>query len=606
MGLTVTGKILATHLSESTTSRGSESLLKIDQCLVTHSSGALVWSLFETLGLERVRCSLVLSCADEPISCGRPEFSGEHLFLKSAARKFGAFFAKPGSGVPHQIHIERFAIPGKTLLGSGPDVRISGALGMIALQVNCIELAAALAGAPVPFKTPRVWRVFLDGKPPWGCGAHDVALEVLLRLQEKLEPDIVIEFGGPGVSVFSVPQRATIAGAAIGAGAVACVFPSDERTLEFLASQERKHHHQTLKADDDASWDREMMVDLGTLQPLAAVSGSPVRVMPVTELEGAPVHRVFIGSCAGGFASELSLGAALLRHRPIARDTELILSPGSLQSEQQLIDDGSCAVYVDSGARVVEPGYQACPESILPGTFRTSLRTFHPSATPGNSGRNEFSVSLFTAIASAQAGTMSDPRNMDPVCVPEPLPCHITDELLVPPASGEDTMHIERVPGGSVPLQPFLPLEKRMSGLLVTPENMEKANADQSLFLGIQSPFRIEGNQENRALWLRSCNVAAVLAPDFSPESARALAQTGIIPLALDVTALHTGGELELSIDEWPDVTVIRCADQVRLETQLPLNPCDRDILHAGGLLNVLSPFSRHPYMPDISPASKE
>lgn len=414
MGLTLTEKILASHQVQGHLARGSEIAIRIDQCLTQDSLGTMAWLQFESLRLPRVRCETVVSYVDHTTMAFHGENTDDHFFLQSASRRFGAYYSKAGNGICHQVHRERFAVPGQTLLGSDSHTPTAGAVGMLAFGAGSADVAAAMAGGPFWMRVPRVFRIFLEGTLPWGVSAKDAALELLRRLSVKGAAGAVLEFDGPGLSGLNVDERATLANMGCETGALSSIFPCDGVTRAYFDLQGRAVSCQ-LAADADAEYDREIRIDLSALEPMAAMPGSPDNVVPVSQVEGYDVHQVYLGSCTNGSYTDLTRGAALLKGVHVHDRLDCILSPGSRQVELALLEDGSYAAYVDAGFRMVEPGCHACiGAGFVPGHGHVSVRTINRNWFGRSGSKDAFVIltSVETAVATALAGHLADPRKL--------------------------------------------------------------------------------------------------------------------------------------------------------------------------------------------------
>jgi len=630
MGLTVAEKILSTHLHEGRLIRGEEVGLTIDQCLTQDSTGTMAWLQFESLRLPRVRCGLAVSYVDHTSLAFKGESADDHLFLQSMARRFGAWYSKPGNGVSHQVHYERFAVPGRTLLGSDSHTTTSGAVGMLAIGAGGADLAVALGGGSFHLKVPRIVRVNLVGRLGWGVSAKDVILDVVRQLTVKGGAGCILEYAGPGVETLSVPQRATIANMGAETGATTSIFPSDDRTRDFLRRQGRERDWAPLAADADSSWDRELTVDLTQLEPLVAMPGSPDNIRKISEVEGFGIQQVYIGSCTNGSHHDLALGAALLRDRHVDSGLECILSPGSRQVEQHLLDDGSYAIYVDAGFRMVEPGCHACiGMGYVPGYQHHSLRTVNRNwfGRGGSSDARLILASVETAVASAIAGKLADPRRLDPVRTPDSYAdgYHVDDSMLLPPLDETEAAMVEirrapniqpirpqaeppRVLRGEVVLKvgdgistddilPAGPLTMHLRSNL--PElamyayhYLDRGFARRALEKG--GGFIVGGenygqgsSREHAALAPWQLHISAVIAKSFARIHRANLLNAGVAPLIADTDALDFGDRLELDLSqlergEWPAKNETK---GTTFTVRADLSPRDREILRSGGLL---------------------
>ncbi|MCK5380069.1 MAG: aconitate hydratase, partial [Candidatus Latescibacteria bacterium] len=330
MGTTIAQKIFKAHLGAGTdVTPGAEIGLKVDQCLTQDSTGTLAWLEFESLGLDRVQAETVVSYCDHTSLAFKGESADDHAFLRSAASKFGAIYSKPGNGVCHQLHYERFGAPGATLLGSDSHTPTAGGLGMLGIGVGGMDVAVAMAGGLFYLTVPKCLRVHLTGALPWGVDAKDVILELLRRIGVKGGVGHIIEYDGPGVETLSVPQRATITNMGAETGATTSLFPSDAITRAFLEAQGREKVWRPLRSDPDAETEEVIEIALSDLEPLVAMPGMPDNVHSMEEVRGTHIDQVYIGSCTNGGVRDLKIAAEMLRGKTVAPHIDLIVSPGS-------------------------------------------------------------------------------------------------------------------------------------------------------------------------------------------------------------------------------------------------------------------------------------
>jgi len=630
MGLTVAEKVLSTHIGVGRLVRGEEIGLRIDQCLTQDSTGTMAWLQFESLQLPKVQCDVAVSYVDHTSLAFKGESADDHLFLQTAARKFGAYFSKPGNGVSHQVHYERFAAPGRTLLGSDSHTPTSSALGMIAIGAGGADLAVAMGGGYFFMKVPRIVRVHLDGKLNWGVSAKDVVLEVIRQLSVKGGVGTILEYTGPGVKTLLVPQRATIANMGAETGATGSIFPSDEITRDFLRRQDREHDFLPLAADEDAVYDRELVIDLSALEPLVAMPGSPDNIKKISEVEGFEIQQVYVGSCTNGSYFDLALGAALLGDRHVSPDVECILSPGSRQTEQHLLADGSYASYVDAGFRMVEPGCHACiGMGFVPGYQHHSVRTVNRNwfGRGGSSDARLILTSVQTAMASALAGRLADPRRLPPVTVPDEYEAGylVDDSMLIAPVAADVAagVVIRRAPniqpirpqtapadvlrgevilkvGDGISTDDILPaggltqhLRSNLPEIaMYTYHYIDKGFARRALEKG--GGFIVGGenygqgsSREHAALAPWQLHVTAVLAKSFARIHGANLVNAGVVPLIADTDGIDFGDVLELDVTRledgpWQAKNVTKNKE---FTVKADLTQRDRDILRCGGLL---------------------
>ncbi len=413
MAHTVVEKILHSHLVHGTLVPGRDIGLRIDQTLTQDATGTMAFLQFESLGIDRVRAELALSYVDHNTVQVGFENADDHAYLQSVARRYGAVFSKPGNGICHQLHLERFGAPGKTLLGADSHTPTCGGIGMLAMGAGGIDVAVAMGGGAFHLTCPRVTRVELTGQLVPGVSAKDVILHVLSILGTKGNVGTVLEYGGPGVAQLSVPSRATITNMGAELGVTTSVFPSDSVTRQFLEAQGRAEAWQALEADPGARYDRELSVDLGALEPLAACPHSPGNIATIASLAGRTVHQVVIGSCTNSSYRDLKTVALMLRGRRVHPDLGLGIAPGSRQVLLMLAQEGLLGDLLAAGARILESACGFCiGNHFAPGSGQVSVRTSNRNF-EGRSGTRDaqvFLVSPETAAATALTGVFTDAR----------------------------------------------------------------------------------------------------------------------------------------------------------------------------------------------------
>ncbi len=422
MGKNIVQKLIDSHrATKGAAAPGSaevetgEVLIKIDQTLTQDTTGTMAYLQFEALGIDRVRTELSVSYVDHNTLQVTFENADDHAFLQDIASKYGIVFSRPGNGICHQVHLERFGVPGKTLLGSDSHTPTGGALGMLAIGAGGLDVALAMAGLPFSIPRPKVLKVELKGKLQPMVSAKDIVLEVLRRLTVKGGVGKILEYAGEGVATLTIPQRGTITNMGAELGATTSVFPSDEVTQRFLEAQGRGADYRPIFADPDAEYDEELVIDLGALEPLIALPHMPDNVVPVREVAGMPVDQCFIGSCTNSSYYDLAMSAAILKGSHVAPKTSLVISPGSRQVLLMVTRDGILTDLVEAGARILE---SACGPCIgigqAPPTNGVSLRTNNRNfeGRSGTKSAKVFLVSAETAAASAIAGVITDPRTI--------------------------------------------------------------------------------------------------------------------------------------------------------------------------------------------------
>ncbi len=472
MGLTLTEKILEAHLVSGQLKAGEEIAIKIDQTLTQDATGTMAYLEFEAIGIPRVKTELSVSYVDHNILQTDFRNADDHRFLQSVAAKYGIWFSKPGNGICHQVHLERFAIPGKTLIGSDSHTPTAGGCGMIAIGAGGLDVALAMAGKPFYLRMPEVIGVYLTGKlGPW-VTARDVALYLLSLLTVKGGLGKVLEYFGPGVKTLSVPERATICNLGTEMGATTSIFPSDEITHSWLKAQGREKDFIELSPDPDANYSKVIEIDLSKLEPLCACPSSPDNVKKVEEVAGKKVDQVIVGSCANSSLKDLLIVAEVLEKYRVHPEVCFEINPGSLQVIENLVTLGKFQPLLKGGARIHQCGCLGCiGMGQAPGTNSISLRTFTRNF-PGRSGTSPdyvYLVSPETAVASAVKGVITDPRELgDYPEIKLPEKFVINDTLLIPPLPEEEAKKVEIIRGPNiVPLPKFDPLPEDLEGVFL-------------------------------------------------------------------------------------------------------------------------------------------
>jgi len=472
MGKSLTYKVLEAHLVEGKLSPGSEIAIKIDQTLTQDATGTMAYLEFESIGIDRVRTELSVSYVDHNILQTDFKNADDHRFLQSIAKRYGIWFSKPGNGICHQVHLERFAKPGKTLLGSDSHTPTAGGCGMIAIGAGGLDVAMAMAGRPFYLRCPSVVGVYLTGKlNPW-VSARDVALYLLSILTVKGGLGKVLEYFGPGVKTLTVPERGTICNLGTEMGATTSIFPSDEVTKAWLEAQGRGEDFVELLPDEDAEYHEVIEVDLSKLEPLCACPSSPDNVKKVEEEAGKPVAQVIVGSCANSSLKDLLIVSKVLEKYRVHPDVCLEINPGSLQVLENLTVLGGFEGLLRGGARIHQSGCLGCiGMGQAPPTNSISLRTFTRNF-PGRSGTIPdfvYLVSPETAVASAVRGVITDPRELGDypeVTLPEKFV--LNDSLLLPPLPEEEAKKVEIIRGPNiVPLPKFDPIPEDLEGVFL-------------------------------------------------------------------------------------------------------------------------------------------
>ena len=467
MGLNIAQKIIKEHLLSGEMIPGKEISIRIDQTLTQDSTGTMAYLQFEAIGIPRVKTKKSVAYIDHNTLQTGFENADDHKYIQTVASKYGIYFSKPGNGICHQVHLERFGVPGMTLLGSDSHTPTCGGLGMLAIGAGGLDVAVAMGGGPYYLSMPKICKVNLKGSlKPW-VSAKDVILELLRLLTVKGGVGKIIEYGGEGVKTLSVPERATITNMGAELGATTSIFPSDEITRQFLKAQGREHDWIELCADADAVYDEVIDIDLSSLEPLAAMPHSPDNVAKVKDIGKIKVDQVAIGSCTNSSYTDMMKVAAILKGKTVHPDVSLVIAPGSKQVLNMLAQNGALADMIAAGARILE---SACGPCIgmgqSPATNAVSLRTFNRNfeGRSGTVSAKVYLVSPEVAAASALAGFLTDPRELgDAPVVEMPDKFLINDNLIVPPA--EDGSKVEVVRGPNIkPFPVNKPLEDNVKG----------------------------------------------------------------------------------------------------------------------------------------------
>lgn len=457
MGLTIAQKIIKEHLISGEMTAGSEIAIRIDQTLTQDATGTMAYLEFETMGVPRVKTELSVAYIDHNTLQSGFENADDHRFIQSMAKKHGLYFSRPGNGICHQVHLERFGKPGKTLIGSDSHTPTGGGIGMLAMGAGGLDVAVAMGGGAYYITMPKMIKVNLTGKLNDFVTAKDISLEILRILSVKGGVGAIIEWGGDGIKYLSVPERATITNMGAELGATTSIFPSDEVTHEFLKSEGREADFSPLASDEDAVYDKVVNINLSELKPMIACPHSPDNVVAVETLKGTKVDQVCIGSCTNSSLYDMLKVAALLKGKTISPDVSLSVSPGSKQVLAMLADCGGLADILASGARVLECACGPCiGMGFSPNSGGVSLRTFNRNF-EGRSGTKDakvFLVSPETAVAAALTGEITDPRllgEMPKVEMPEKF--KIDDSAILAPALASEADSVEILRGPNI--KPF-------------------------------------------------------------------------------------------------------------------------------------------------------
>ncbi|BBX34720.1 aconitate hydratase [Mycolicibacterium mageritense DSM 44476 = CIP 104973] len=465
MPQSVTQKLIGSHLVSGTMAPGDEMAIRIDQTLTQDATGTLVMQELEALGLDRARTEVSVQYVDHNLLQTDEKNAEDHEYLRTAAEHFGLWFSKPGNGVSHPTHMQRFGVPGKTMVGSDSHTPAAGSLGMLAIGVGGLEVALAIAGEPLHLRAPAVWGIRLEGELPQWCSAKDIILEMLRRHDVKGGVNRIMEYYGPGLAGLSAMDRHVIANMGAELGATTTVFPSDDAVRDFLVAEDRGDDWIELIADDGAEYDIDEVIDLSQLEPLIAKPSSPGNVVPVREVAGEPVAQVVIGSSANPGLRDFAIAAAMVHGRQTSPDVSFDVNPTSREILTDLTQMGATTELVINGARIHQAGCMGCiGMGQAPATGRNSLRTM-PRNFPGRSGTKEDSVWLCspeTAAASAITGVITDPRQWaadNGIEYPElNLPAHhsVNTAMLVAPLEPEQARTVEVVKGPNISSLPEL------------------------------------------------------------------------------------------------------------------------------------------------------
>jgi aconitate hydratase len=450
MGLNLTQKIIREHLIEGEPRPGEEVAIRIDRTLTHDTLGLMALLEFEAMGIPRVKTELSVSYVDHNILQLGYESNDDHRFLQGVCAKYGLLYSRAGNGICHQVNLERFSAPGKTLLGADSHTTTSGAVGMLAIGAGGLDVAAALGGEPYYFRMPRIVQVVLKGRlGPW-VSSKDIVLELLRRLGVKGGLDCIFEYTGDGVATLSVPERGTICNMGTELGATTSIFPGDAKVHAYLKAQKRESDFRPMAADDDASYDDGVEIELEALEPLIACPGSPDNVVPVREVAGTRVEQVCIGSCTNSSYVDLMTVAAILMGRVAHPRVSLAVSPGSRQVFNMIARSGALSDLISSGARILESACGPClGVGQAPGTDMVSVRTFNRNF-PGRSGTRGDRVYLASpqiAAAAALHGEIVDPRGLgDPPRFDFPREFLVDDRMILLPSAHPETVELLRGP----------------------------------------------------------------------------------------------------------------------------------------------------------------
>jgi len=635
MGMSLTYKILQNHLVEGDLKPGNPIAIRIDQTLTQDATGTMAYLQFEALGIPKVRTELSVSYVDHNTLQSGFENADDHQFLQSVAKKYGIYFSRPGNGICHQVHLERFGIPGKTLLGSDSHTPTGGGIGMIAMGAGGLDVAVAMGGGAFFLTAPKVTLVKLSGSlQPW-VAAKDIILEVLRILSVKGGVGKIIEYGGDGVKSLTVPQRATITNMGAELGATTSVFPSDEQTRDFLKAQKRETVWQPLSADRDAHYDEIIEINLDTLEPLIACPHSPDNVVKVTDVSDKKVHQVAIGSCTNSSYADLMTVAGMLKGKKVHPEVSLVISPGSRQVLEMISRNGALADIVSAGARLLENTCGPCiGMGQAPPTDGITVRSFNRNFL-GRSGTKSGQVYLASpevCAATALKGYIADPRelgesikvqlpetfitddsmilppaaepekveiirgpNIKPLPINKPLPDTLEGELLLKVEDNITTDHI--LPAGAkiLPLRSNIPaISKYVFSVIDTSFSSRAQKAGVGFIVG-GSNYGQGSSREHAALAPMYLGVKWVLTKSFARIHKANLINFGILPLTFedeqDYQKLNQGDKLKIenviyNLKANKSLEIKNLTTNTIIRASYDLTDRQKEIIFAGGLLN--------------------
>lgn len=639
MGYTIAEKIIKEHIVSGEMRRGEKIALKIDQTLTQDATGTMAYLQLEALGVDRVKTEKSVAYIDHNTLQSGFMNADDHKYIGSVAKKHGIYFSRPGNGICHQVHLERFGKPGKTLIGSDSHTPTCGGIGMLACGAGGFDVACAMAGKPYYITMPKMVRINLIGSlKPW-VSAKDIILKVLQIMTVKGGVGKIVEYGGEGVSSLSVPERATITNMGAELGATTSIFPSDEVTHEFLKAQGREKDWTSLLADVDAVYDEVINVDLNLLEPMVACPHSPDNVKTVDEVGHLKVDQVCIGSCTNSSLTDMMKVAHILRGKKVHPDVSLSIAPGSKQVLTMLARSGMLADMIDAGARILE---SACGPCIgmgqSPNSKGVSLRTFNRNFL-GRSGTKDAQIYLISpevAAYSALNGVLSNPTELQDIPnfkVPELF--MVNDNMIEPPASVDDAENVEIfrgpnikpfpvanklpdsmsaevalkvednittdhiMPAGSkiLPYRSNIPYLSKFCFEVVDPAFAERAkNIENGIIVGGIN-YGQGSSREHAALVPLYLGIKVVLAKSFARIHEANLINTGILPLTFenenDYSKVDQSDKIEIlnlrkSIQNNEPIVLINKTKGVEISVKYNLEDRDRDIILAGGLLNYL------------------
>ncbi len=629
MSYTLAQKIIAGHLVEGEIAPGAEVGIRIDQTLTQDATGTMAYLQLEAMGIDRVQTELSVSYIDHNTLQQDFKNPDDHQYLQSIAAKYGIVLSKAGNGICHQVHLERFAKPGKTLVGSDSHTPTAGGMGSIAIGVGGLDAALCMAGEPFYLKVPSVVNVHLTGQLSEGVAAKDVILEVLRRVGVKGGVNKILEYTGPGVATLSVPERATITNMGAETGATTSLFPSDDITRQFLAAMGREDDWQLGVADEDAVFDETIEIDLSAVVPLAAQPHSPGDVATVESLAGMQVAQVAIGSCTNASFKDLMTAAMLLKGKTVDPGTSLLVSPGSRTILKEMARRGALSDLVAAGARILECACGPCiGQGGAPPSEGVSVRTFNRNfeGRSGTKSAKTYLTSVETAVATAINGCMTDPRSLSPIpVIQDPEAFDVDDALVVYPSAERADVTIIRGPN-IAPLPESKPLPAKLSGEVlikveddittdhimpagkylplrsnvpeyakhvfeqIDPTFADTAQAKQGGFVVAGENYGQGSSREHAALCPMYLGVKAVITQSFARIHLANLVNFGIVPLTFDDPTcyddIEKGDMLEIDVSDLKgSLQVVNQTKGRAYAVSHALSSQDIEILKAGGKL---------------------
>ena len=634
MGENIVYKILKKHIVEGVLEVGKPIGLRIDQTLTQDSTGTMVYLQLEAMGIDKVKTKRSVAFIDHNMLQQGFENADDHKFIQTVASKYGIYFSKPGNGVCHQVFLERFTVPGDTLIGSDSHTPTAGGVGMLAMGAGGLDVALAMAGGAYYINTPKVCKINLVGKLNPMVTGKDVVLEVLRKLTVKGGVSRVFEYGGEGVKTLSVPQRATITNMGAELGATTSIFPSDERTLEFFKAQGRKSDYKELKADSDAIYDEEITINLNELKPLAAKPHSPDNVMEVAEIGKIKVDQVAIGSCTNSSYEDLMKVAKILKGKKVHSDVSLVIAPGSRQVMEMIARNGALADIISSGARILENGCGPCiGMGQAPGTDGVSLRTFNRNfyGRSGTLSAKVYLVSPETAAVSAITGVLTDPTeevidlnidmpkefiiddsmiikpaedgskveiirgpNIKPFPINKKLGCEVDGKVLIKVEDNITTDHIMPSNSKLLPFRSNIPYLSDFCFNTIDTEFPKRAKEYNGGFIVAGNNYGQGSSREHAALAPLYLGVKAVIAKSFARIHKANLINNGIIPMEFENEKDYDNISLLDDIEmnnihaalEAGEIVINNLTKKEHYIVKLDLTEKEREVIKAGGRLN--------------------